>query len=210
MTVALWEAIGGILVAVVAATGGVLGIVARYQSWRRKRQPVIADTAEWQKVVAAQEQWLTHIEEQLRLLSPTPGRNRYTQAYASLAAVDRWLEQTEAAPTPLLRLREGCMALDAYRELAVPLKHLQRLAPEEEEGGRPSWFRLRKVGRWLARRNAVAFERSAINALLRVQKHLAEISYLQPVLLGGPDVAADAAKIAEIAAEIAGDVRDAG
>jgi hypothetical protein len=190
VTAGLWETVGSIVVAAVAAAGSAVGIVMQYQGWRRKRQPVIADRADWQNVVSAQQEWLAHVETQLRLLSPAPDKVKLlARTDADNAAVNLWLKQPEENTSPLLRLREGRKALAAYRDLAAPFTHLRKLADEANDDGRRVG-RVRASWRRLARTDIASIEGRAIKSLLMVQKHLTEISYLQPALLGSGDAKA--------------------
>jgi hypothetical protein len=63
------EIIGTILVAVIGVAGTSIAALISYQTWRQKRQPVIADIAEWREVVSAQKQWLDNIETYIKILT---------------------------------------------------------------------------------------------------------------------------------------------
>jgi hypothetical protein len=57
------------VVAVIGVAGTSIAAVIGYQTWLQKKQPVIADIAEWREVVSAQKQWLGNIETYIKILT---------------------------------------------------------------------------------------------------------------------------------------------
>ncbi len=62
------EIIGTILVAIIGAAGTSIAALISYQTWRQKKQPVIAGIDEWREVVSAQRVWLNNIDTYIRIL----------------------------------------------------------------------------------------------------------------------------------------------
>lgn len=204
-----------VIIAIVAAVAAVgassLLVVAQYQNWRRRKQPVIADVEAWNEVISAQRAWLAHVHTVLRDLSRAPMTPK---------EVDSLWEEVEAEPESgyetkerlrarlliqavelmpakvpedsLLGISEGRQAFVAYRKASRRSRNLRDLARHIAYGQRSNGP-LNRLAQWseeqwrrIVRRNMKSYAAKTRRSLTKTHKYLTEISYLQPELLLRP------------------------
>jgi len=114
------ELVGSIAGAVLAAGGSSLLVVAQYQASQRKKQPVLVEVADWNKVVSAQKTFLTLLEDHVVAISPPAQPTVLHQRLTELASTIKGLKGPSEPLEAILALREGRKAFKAYRFYQYP------------------------------------------------------------------------------------------